>query len=118
MDIKVPLGLWVCVLVAGMAVGDAGFGHCEPKSLEATCLVNSADLTWEAPEGGNLSGYNVYLRAEGESVFAKANLELVSATLYTVSSLTTGISYDFGVTAFYSDGQESAMSAPASCITG
>lgn len=105
----------VCVAVAGVALADEGMGYSEPKSVTAVCGANSALVSWEAVNNASLSGYNVYRRVAGESVYLKANPGLLTATQFTVPNLSSPVTYDFSVTAVYSGGVESARSSPATC---
>jgi hypothetical protein len=118
MNLKVPLGLLLCVLVGGTPFAAGSNGHGEPKSVTASCALTSADVSWEAPGEGSPVGYDVYKKAAGETYYVKANTALVTATWYVVGQLSSGIAYGFRVTAVYDDGNSSAMSAPAFCTTG
>jgi len=93
-------------------------GHGEPRSVVATCALDSADVSWEAPQGGNPVGYDVYERAAGETLYLRANAALVTSTWYTVEHLSSGVQHEFRVTAVYDDGNSSAMSPPGYCTTG
>jgi hypothetical protein len=118
MNLKVPIGLLLCVLVGGTPFAAGSGGHQEPRSVTALCAVHSADVSWQAPGEGNPVGYDVYRRAAGESTFMKANTALVSVTWFVVDQLSSGIAYEFTVTAVYDDHNSSAMSASAYCTTG
>jgi fibronectin type 3 domain-containing protein len=118
MILKGFLALVVCLAVAGVAVADEGMGYSQPKSVTAVCAANSADVSWSPVTGPNLSGYNIYKKVSGESIYAKANTALVTTTGFTVMGLNGGLTYDFTVTAVYNDGGESAQPNPATCTTG
>jgi len=118
MILKGFLALVVCLAVAGVAVADEGMGYSQPKSVTAVCLSTSADVSWSPVTGPNFSGYNIYEKVSGESIYAKANLALVTTTEFTVQGLGSGLTYDFTVTAVYSDGGESTRPDPAMCTTG
>jgi hypothetical protein len=117
MNLKVPIGLLLCVLVGGTPFATGSNGHYEPRSVSASCALTSADVSWEAPREGSPIGYDVYDRAAGDTLYAKANPALVTSTWYTVAQLSSGIAYEFRATAVYDDGNSSAMSAPAFCTT-
>ena len=118
MNLKVPIGLVLCVLVGGTPFAAGSNGHVEPRSVTASCALDSADISWEAPGGGNPVGYDVYKRAAGDMPYIKANPVPVTSTLYIATQLSSGIAYEFRVTAVYDDGNSSAMSGPAFCTTG
>jgi len=118
MILKGILALVVCLAVAGVAVADEGMGYDKPKSVAATCSSSSAQVSWAAVVNSNLSGYNVYYKTASESTYMKANAGLVTTTEFVVMGLSSGITYDFGVTAVYLDGNPSSMSGPAMCTAG
>ncbi len=118
MNPKAFVVVLACVMVAGVTLGESGKGHLRPKSVTATCFVNSAQVSWEAVMDANLTGYDVYKKVDGESNYVKANLDLVTVTAYLVLGLSGGTTYDFAVTAVYNDGLSSELSDPASCTTG
>jgi len=118
MNLKVPIGLLICVLVVGTPLAAGSDGHGEPKSVTASCALDSADVSWEVPGEGEPIGYDVFERAAGESSYTKANTVLVTAMYFVVDQLSTGAYYEFRVTAVYEDNNSSAMSDPAFCTTG
>ena len=117
MNLKVPIGLLLCVLVGGTPFAAGSNGHSEPRSVTASCAFDSADVSWEIPGDGNPVGYDVFKKAAGETSYVKANTALVTAMWYLVDQLSTGTTHEFRVTAVYDDGNSSAMSAPAFCTT-
>jgi len=118
MDLKGILALVVCLAVAGIAIADEGMGYDKPKSVRATCSSDSAQVGWDAVASSNLSGYNVYYKTAGEFAYTKANTELLTTTEFVVAGLSSGVMYDFGVTAVYLDGNPSSMSDLATCTSG
>ena len=82
-----------------------------PTGLTATPGTGEVSLAWTANtdvtmiDGG---GYNVYVNG------AKNNTSLITGTSYTVTSLTSGSSYTFAITAVDTDGNESAQTATVS----
>lgn len=117
---KTVIALSGCLLVLGLAaiVSADESVHTEPTQVSATCASTSALVSWAAVSDSHLSGYDVYRKESSGSEYSKANSYLVSTTQFTVTGLTSGIGYDFGVVSRYNDGHSSAMSVPATCITG
>ncbi len=109
--------LAVCLAVAGVATAVPGGDHMEPKSVRASCGTGSATVSWSAVKDSTLVGYNVFEKMASEPSYTQANTGLVTTTSYLVSGLLSGTTYDFGVTAVYSDGQSSPMAGPATCTT-
>jgi hypothetical protein len=107
-----------CVMMAGMVMGESETGHIRPKSVNAACSSNSAQVSWEAVLDANLTGYNIYKKAPGDPDYVKANQNLVTVTYYTVSGLVSMTLYNFAVKAVYNDGIASELSDPAICTTG
>jgi hypothetical protein len=71
-------------------------------------LGNVLDLAWTANKEHDVIGYNVYVRAGGVGPWALANTTgLIPTTGYSVVSLTTGVAYQFYVTAVDTQGYES-----------
>jgi agmatine/peptidylarginine deiminase len=75
-----------------------------PSNLSATAGNESVNLVWEVPQGARerdreLLGYNVY--RDGVPV----NPAAVETTEYTDSGLSNGITYEYQVTALYSQGE-------------
>jgi len=118
MNLKVPIGLLLCVLIVGTPFAAGSEGHQEPKSVTASCALDSSDVSWETPEEGEPIGYDVFERASGDSSYTKTNSVLVTAMSFLVNRLSTGTDYEFRVTAIYEDNNSSAMSDPAFCTTG
>jgi hypothetical protein len=68
------------------------------------------DLNWNGSISTNLSGYNVYRGMTSAGPYAKINSGLVASTLYTDSSVVSGQTYYYTVTAVDSSGAESGYS--------
>ncbi|MCD4730897.1 MAG: T9SS type A sorting domain-containing protein, partial [Bacteroidales bacterium] len=80
-----------------------------PENLEAEIInTNDVQLTWDAPSGKDLLGYNIYRNNE--------NIDNTTETNYDDENLEPG-TYEYYITALYSDG-ESVPSAPASVLIG
>lgn len=92
----------------------------QPRSFALVC--SSADettalLTWQAPttntDGStltNLAGYRVHWGTVATALTQTAQIDNPAATSYSVSNLTPGTTYHFGVRAFTTQGAESSMS--------
>jgi len=80
-----------------------------PENLEAEIInTNDVQLSWDAPSGKDLLGYNIFRNNE--------NIDNTTETNYNDENLDPG-TYEYYVTALYSDG-ESVPSAPASVLIG
>jgi len=110
--------VFVCVMIAGTVAAESEMGHIRPKSVAATCSVNSAQISWEEVHSANLTGYDVYEKSPGNPDFIKVNQNLIAETFYIVTDLASSTQYHFAVTAVYSDGIASDLSDPAGCVTG
>jgi len=102
--------------VAGIAIG-GDQGHEEPTNVAASCLVNSATVSWSAVNDNHLSGYDVYKKTSSETQYTRANPSLVTGTVYVVTGLSSGTTYNFAVMAMFNDGHTSALSTPSTCTT-
>jgi len=120
MGAKVLCGLATCLLVLGLAgialAGDSG--HKEPTAVTATCGTASATVSWGAVSDDHLSGYDVYKKLHTGVDYSRTNAQLVTATTYSVTGLSSSTTYDFAVMAMYNDGHRSNLSTPATCATG
>jgi len=116
---KSVIVLAVCLLGLGLAafVSADDPTHDEPKQVSATCSTTSALVSWAPVSDAHLSGYDVYRKASSASEYTLANSPPVTTTQFSVTGLSSGTAYDFGVIARYNDGHSSAMSIPASCTT-
>jgi len=117
MNPKAFVVVLVCIVVAGLASAESKSGHLKPKSVAAVCSVTSAHVSWEAVMDQNLTGYDVFKKTSSETEYTKANPELVTQTQYIVFNLSSGITYNFTVTAVYNDGNSSDPSVPVTCAT-
>ena len=116
---KAVIALSVCLLVLGLAaLVSADVEHREPTQVSAICSTTSAVVSWAAVSDAHLSGYDVYEKLSSATEYSLANSLLLTATNFTVTGLSSGTAYNFGVVARYNDGHSSAMSTPATCTTG
>jgi hypothetical protein len=79
-----------------------------PTGLKGSGVNSAADLRWDPNTESDLQGYNIYQNG------TKVNGSPITATNYTVSSLTNGAAYSFSITSIDLLGNESAQSAAAS----
>ncbi|MCF8364318.1 MAG: T9SS type A sorting domain-containing protein [Bacteroidales bacterium] len=77
----------------------------KPANLDFTLTGNDLDLTWLAPSGKGLLGYNVYESGE------KVNESLITQTNYQINNLEPGACL-FQVTALYSEGESNPEGNP------
>ncbi len=91
-------------------------------NVVAPPATGPATLTWAAPtlntDGktlSDLSGFNIYYGTSPTSLTQKVSIDSPSTTSYTVSNLTSGTWY-FGVTAYDSAGDESALSNTGAAV--
>ena len=80
----------------------------QPYSFAIADPADSVLLTWTASQTATVTGYNIY-RASGGS-FSKINSAPVQALAYTDSTVVSGQTYDYAVTAVDATGDESAYS--------
>ena len=109
----------VCLIllgVAGIALG-ADQGHEDPLNVAASCLGNSATVSWSAVSDNHLSGYDVYRKTSGETQYTRVNPSIVTGTVYLVTGLSSGTTYNFAVMSMFNDGHTSALSLPSTCTT-
>jgi hypothetical protein len=74
----------------------------------------SVTLNWAVSTSSGIAGYNVYRAVLPGTTYSKLNLNLVASTSYVDSSVASGGSYSYHVTAVNSQGEESAPSSSAS----
>ncbi len=72
-------------------------------------VVHSATLRWTASTS-TVSGYNVYRGTVSGGPYTKINSSLVAALTYTDSTVQSGATYYYVITAVDSGGNESAFS--------
>ncbi len=91
------------VITAKLEIVNSVLG--KPTSLDYTLTGNDVELVWEAPQGKDLLGYNIY--ESGEIV----NAQLITQTNYFMESLSAG-GYLFQVTAIYDEGESNPEGNP------
>jgi fibronectin type 3 domain-containing protein len=116
---KAVIALSVCLLGLGLAavVSADDPAHSEPSQVTASCSTMSASVSWDPVNDAHLSGYDIYRKASSDTEYTLANSLLITTTQFTVTGLSSGTTYNFGVVAQYNDGHSSAMSTPAPCTT-
>src|SRR5579884_3500256 len=90
--------------------------HTASVSLVVSAAVqHSVALSWTDTSSG-IAGYNVYRSTQSGSGFTKLNSSLSTATSYTDSTVKSGTTYFYAVTAVNTAGMESALSAAVEAI--
>jgi cellulose 1,4-beta-cellobiosidase len=99
----------VAMLLLSVTTG-CGDGPEVPKNLVGTAGSGAAELSWDAVDSGTEKvTYNVYRGTVSGSINAKTRIaSALSATTYTDSSLTTGTTFYYQVTAQDSGGESDA----------
>jgi fibronectin type 3 domain-containing protein len=77
---------------------------------------HSVGLTWAASTSSNVSGYNVYRATGLTGAYSKLSAAPVSALKYTDTSVVSGETYVYTVTAVNSSGAESPHSTPETAV--
>ena len=77
---------------------------------------HSVLLDWLASTSSNISGYNVYRATGTTGAYSKLTAAPVSGLKYTDTSVVSGETYVYAVTAVNSSGVESSHSTPATAI--
>jgi fibronectin type 3 domain-containing protein len=72
------------------------------------------NLSWDAPTGASVSGYNVYRAVAGSSSYEQVNPTLDTETSYTDNTVSGGVTYDYYVESVDSS---DVSSAPSSVLT-
>jgi fibronectin type 3 domain-containing protein len=72
------------------------------------------NLSWDAPSGASISGYNIYRAVAGSSSYQQVNSSLDTQTSYTDNTVSGGVTYDYYVESV--DSSE-VSSAPSSVLT-
>lgn len=85
------------------------------KGFPFTPSPHNVVLTWTA-SSSPVAGYNVYRGTQSGGPYTKLNSSLVSGTTFTDSSVVSGNTYYYVVTAVDSLGQESALSNEAQAV--
>ncbi len=94
-----------------------------PAGLAATAGDSQVALDWNDNSEGDLAGYKVYRSTSSGTSYVLATTISGSTSAHTETGLTNGVTYYFVVTAYDTEGNESAYSsevsaapvAPASC---
>jgi hypothetical protein len=102
---------------AGTSSFEISVTGCGGRVSEASYSVtiqgtstNVVDLNWNASSSKEIAGYNVY-RGPNGSLWTKINAALVASTLYDDSTVATGNTYYYAVTAVDIQGVESSKTA-------
>jgi hypothetical protein len=85
-----------------------------PAGLSATAGKRKITLNWTANTEPDLAGYNVYRSSSATGTFTKLNSSPVTTNTYTNSSLTSGSTWYYYVTAVDTSNNQSAASNTAS----
>ncbi len=101
------------VTVSSTASGSPKTIALAGTGVEAT--VHSATLTWTASTS-TVSGYNVYRSATSGSGYAKINPSLVASVTYDDTTVQSGTTYYYVVTAVNASGEESTDSNQATAV--
>ena len=89
-----------------------------PIGLVAVPASNAVDLAWEASQAGDLEGYTVYRRSEGELLLEALVTLGASDTSYLDDTVNAGVFYDYAVTARDAAGNESCLSDIVNVMAG
>lgn len=79
-------------------------------SSDSSHISGTATLSWDPSAGPDLAGYKVYQATASGAYGAPIATLTMDVTTYTVTSLETGTTYFFAVTAYNSDDLESSLS--------
>lgn len=104
-------GAGVCNIVAIQRIINAALGL--PCVTGPGVTTNSTTLSWTASTSSNVAGYNVYRAGVSAGPFTKVNSALVIGTTYTDSSVQSGQTYYYVVTAVDNNNNESPFSFSA-----
>lgn len=86
-----------------------------PTGLQAVPGINLVELSWNAVNESDMSGYNVY-RKTATTAYGKINTSLVTSTNYTDIGLPGGVTFYFVVTAVDLSDNESGYSNEVSAV--
>jgi hypothetical protein len=81
-----------------------------------TAIQHSVDLSWDASNGSNVVGYNVYRGSVSGGPYSKINSALDASTAYTDNAVTAGQTYYYVATAVDGGGGESGYSNQAKAV--
>ena len=107
---------------AVQALDAAGNGSVQSTTVTAITLAaatsstGTATLSWDASTASNIAGYRFYYGTASGNYLQPLGqgIDVGNATTYTLTGLTSGVTYYFAVTAYDTAGDESAYSAEAS----
>ncbi len=103
-----PAGSYALTITAS----GSGITHTSSATLVvATAVQHSVDLSWTDSDSG-IAGYNVYRATGSPSGYVLVNSSLIATTTYTDTTVQSGTTYYYVVTAVNTAGQESAYSSP------
>jgi len=103
----------VLMFACGASSGPTDFSQQPPPSV-----THKVQLSWEASQSVDVSGYNIYRAQYTTScgAFARINSVLTLDTAYTDSNVTNGTSYCYATTAVNNNNAESGFSNVVSNI--
>lgn len=81
-----------------------------PVGLNGSAVDGSSSLIWNANSESDLAGYKIYSSTDNGATWHMKG-DAKKLTVYTVAGLTDGTAYNFAVSAYDSNGNESAKSA-------
>jgi fibronectin type 3 domain-containing protein len=114
---SVPFAVKFAPQVSGTASANISFASNASSSsvtetmtgTGALAIQHNADLSW-GPSPSTVVGYNVYRGTTPGGPYTKINSSLDSSTLYTDSTVQSGQTYYYVITAVDATGMESAYS--------
>jgi hypothetical protein len=82
-------------------------------ALSGTGIPLEVALSWDAPSGSTISGYNIYRTTGSSPSYAKLNSTVSTPATYSDTSVQASTTYEYYVTSVNSSGLESAPSNTA-----
>jgi uncharacterized protein YceK len=82
-------------------------------ALSGTGVPLAVDLSWSAPSGSDISGYNIYRATGSSSSFSKLNSTVSAPDSFMDATVTAGTTYEYYVTTVDTSGTESTPSNTA-----